>query len=271
MGGETPNSRKMPIFYILIFVVFLLWFGFCTFLYFVKGLSLALTVFLIGLFVGLLLSLIVFIIFWLFKKHRIDMLHIAKQRIVKACELHRLPHKQEFRSRGSAVDNISWSVLGYITGICIMKTNPKFKIIEEEDEVTGYKIKKKELLEESKDLIIISFNQGKPFPLSLFDDTQLFLGYPTDLSNPSAAVVYANGILAPEILGVYFLAKHFEKTYMIDESLKDLVYRYMLQENLSEIKNIVDDAIAISPEHQKRIERSNLETFQPQQQTQQGK
>jgi hypothetical protein len=198
------------------------------------------------------------------------MLHIAKQRIIKACELHRLAYRQEFRSRGSAKDNISWSTLGYITGICIMKTNPKHKIIEEEDEMTGYKIKKKEVIEESKDLFILSFNKGSPFPLSLFDDTQLFFGYSTDISNPSAGVVYANGILAPQIFGIFFLANHFEKTYMIDESIKDLIYRYMLQENLSEIKNIVDDAIAISPEHQKKIERSNLETFQPQQQNTKG-
>jgi len=267
--AETENRRKMPVFYIGLFILLIIWTIFCGLLWWQKGMGTAMAVFLIGIFVVMFIALAVFIFFWLFKKHRVDMIHVAKQRIIASAELHRMPYKQEFRSRGSAKDNISWSPIGMVKGICLMKTKEKYKIVEEIDPQTEYKIKKKEQIEESQDLLIIAFNKGFPFPLSIFDETQLFFGYSEDVSNPSGIVVYANGILAPQVFGIFFLSKHFEETYMIDESIKELIYRYLLQDNLSEIKNIVDDAIAISPEHKKHIERSNLETFQPNT-TQQG-
>jgi len=263
--GETENKRKMPIFYIGIFILLILWGVFCGLIWWKKNLQTAVIVFLIGIFIVIFIAIAVFVFFWLFKKHRVDMIHVAKQRITASAELHKMPYKQEFRSRGSIKDNISWSPIGVIKGICLMKTKEKYKMVEEIDPLTEYKIKKKEKIEDSQDLMIIAFNKGMPFPLSIFDETQLFFGYPEDVSNPSGIVVYANGILAPQVFGIFFLSKHFEKTYMIDESMKELIYRYVLQDNLSEIKNIVDDAIAISPEHQKHIERSNLETFQPNQ------
>ena len=36
-----------------------------------------------------------------------------------------------------------------------------------------------------------------------------------------------------------------------------------MQDFLSELKNLTDDSLGISPEHQKRLERSNIESINP--------
>lgn len=259
---ESENPRKFPIFWIGLFVllgmifVIMWWWLSRRGIKFIK----ILTYFVWVAFAVLILGAIIFLVLWLLRKQRVDMIHIMKQRIVKACQLCPPKERQQIWFKGS--DDLEHRYIGEVVGVAKAKSEPIYeKIIDKEGEESSKQIK------DPMDITFIAFKRPVPFPLSLFNTPKIYCGLTwtnngktySDFSHLSANVVYLRGMtFAPELYGIYFLSHHFKDTFMIDEVVKELIYRYGIQDNLSEFKNIVDDALGISPAHQKILEKSKM-------------
>jgi len=260
---ETENPRKMPYFWM--FLAFLL-FGVFIFMWWFLSkknipFSRVLLYFIIVAVVICVLIAIVFLALWLFRKQRTDMIHITKQRIIKACELCPPKSKQTLWFMGGT--QLETRFIGNVIGIAKAKTEPIFQIVKDKktDKEHAEKVR------DAMDLTFIAFKKPVPFPLSLFTSADLFLGLGwedkgvkySDFTHLSANIVYLNGMtFAPQLFGMFFLSQHFTHTFMMDEVISQLIYRYTLQDNLSEIKNIVDETLGISPQHRKIMERSKV-------------
>ena len=260
--AETENAKKMPIFWIFILIIFVLIIIMCVFLYFRLGLLKTMLIFIGLLWFFAIVGLIIWAVVWLLSKQRSDMIHIFKQRVNAACKLFRPPYVQEVWLWGDPKNSIPSRRIGYCSGVCKIKTHPVRRVDKSTNEY-GVVIEDHVVVEEAKDLFFVSFNEGKSFPMSLFDEEKIFLGVREDISEFDGSKIFFYGVLAPEIYGCFTLARHWERTNVVDEPIKETIYRYVIQDFLKEIKNITDDALAISPEHQKKLERSNMESIKP--------
>ena len=188
---------------------------------------------------------------------------LKKQRITKSCTLNKPDYIQELWIWGNPDDQIPARRIGFVSGFCKIKTKPKYEMVESIQESSGRKIMTKIKERDSESLYFISFNHGKGFPMNLFEQDELFLGLRNDISSFDGARMILKGVLSPEVFGCVTLAKHWDSNHIIDEPIKDTIFRYSMQDFLSELKNITDDALGISPEHQKRLEKSNMESISP--------
>jgi len=264
---ETENPRKLPVFWIIIGIIFVLIIALCVFLSFKLGFMKTMMIFIGIVWFFAILGLIIWAVVWLFSKQRSDMIHIFKQRVLVACRLFRPPYVQEVWIWGDSSNSIPSRRIGYSEGVCKIKTKPTFEVSKEKQKDGTIK-EVKTITEQSQDLYLLAFNDGAGFPFSLFRDTLIFLGKREDISDFDGSKVFLYGVLAPEVYGCLTLARHWEHTGVIDEPIKETIYRYVIQDFLKEIKNITDDALGISPEHQKRLERSNMESLDPKSQQQ---
>ena len=114
-----------------------------------------------------------------------------------------------------------------------------------------------------KRLILVVFRPpgflGK-FMAAAMNKNNIAAGPPEDFTNLSGDNIYMNGMtFAPELYGLFFLSHHWQDRNIIDETIKDTVHRYTLQEVLKDTASIVDDAIAASPRHQKEQQKQNVQ------------
>lgn len=260
---ESENPRKFPVFWIVIFLILAIIFFWLWLRFRKQGIIKVLFIFWWVIFAIAIIGLIVFVVVWLLKKHRIDMIRVTKQRIVKACQLCPPKQNQELWFIGS--HELEHRYIGNVIGVAKAKSEPVFK--EYEDKSSNPPTKKMKQVKPSMDLTFIAFKQPVPFPLSLFNIPKVFCGLTwknngqtySDFTHLSSNIIYLKGMtFAPELYGIYFLSQHFKDTFMVDEVISQLIYRYVLQDNLSEIKNIVDDALGISPTHRKIMERTKV-------------
>ena len=273
----TENPSKTPIFILIIVIIIGILFGLVWYFTRKKPFTTTLTYFFIGLIVLLLIGLIFTAIFWLFKKHRTDMIHINRQRIIEACRLFPPDKPQNLVMRGNT--ELESRYIGRVTGICRAFTKPA--IYKEAD-----KDKKPIVIRPALPITFISFKKAGGI-LSFLSTENIFVGFgeaeynlgiketdknnkviwktkrvkqTADYSHLSGDTIYLMGMtFCPSQYGMYFLDKRYNDTNLIDESVKEMIYRYTLQELLKEEIEIVESAIAISPEHQKQMERSAVQ------------
>jgi len=262
---ESENPRKFPIFWmgvfvLLAFIFVIMWWWFSR-----RGVRFIkiLTYFVWVAFAVLILGAVIFLVLWLLRRQRVDMIHIMKQRIVKACQLCPPKSTQQLWFMGGT--ELEHRYIGDVIGIAKAKSEPIVKITK--DKKTDKEIVNQ--LKSPMDLTFIAFKRPVPFPLSLFNSPKLYCGLTwenngkkySDFTHLSSHVIYLKGMtFAPEMYGIYFLSHHFKDTFMVDEVVKELIYRYSIQDNLSEFKNIADDLLGISPQHRKIMERTRIHT-----------
>lgn len=208
-----------------------------------------LTVF--GIFAG-----IVSLIMWFLKPQRKDMVWIAKQRIIAACKSCRPLYKQELRFRGES--ELETRFIGFIHGICRIRSE-ELRYIERE-EVTGTEHLEKS--SDSKDMYLIAFKKGTGLIASILFPVEVVIGTKDDFTNLNMDTVYIKDIcFAPKMYDLLVPAKHYKDTHLLDEPIKNLIYRYGLQENLVEFREIAADYLAISPQYQKARNMSKAQEF----------
>lgn len=239
----SENSTKMPLFIGLIALIFILisavvW-------YFFRGVGVLkmimyLTIF---CFIATIIFLIVYAVFWLFMKHPIDAVHVNKERIIQSAKANAPATTKMLYFKGN--DEWEYKFIGYITGVCqISRRTNNNGIIKEDIE----------------DCICFVKNLG--FFSRLFGHDEVVRVLKQERSSLNSDKVFLNAMsFAPEKFGFYFLPNRWR-----DENVRTQVSREVhdvtLQEVLKEEVNIVNDAIAISPRHQKELEKSNMQQIQ---------
>ena len=194
---------------------------------------------------------IVFGIFWIYQVKQIDLIAVHRDNIIEACKRNQTPYKQTltFSSQG---DNWAQRELGRVVGYCMIKSAPK-RVLDKEGEF--------KLIDETyKDMLFLAWRPPGLFNW-LFNTCEVVAGTKDDFSRLSGDVVYLRGMtFAPKIFGVFFLSHHWEEREFIDETIKENIFRYTLQEALKNFATIVEDAIDASPAHKKKQEVSNVQT-----------
>lgn len=256
---ETENSSKMPIFFGIIFVIFIL-IGVLTW-YFTgsKGLLSFLLYFMITLVIVFIIFLIIFAVWWLFSKQRMDTIHVNKQRILKACIANPPATSSTLWFRG----NHEWEskLIGYITGVCRLVF--KKEVTEKDDDGNDIMGDDGKPLKVLKDHFedAISFRKSLGIVASIIGGDSIVRVLPEERTNLNGDRVYLKGMaFAPEKFGFFFLSSRF-KYDEVKAKLTSEIRDVTLQEVLKEEVNIANDAIAISPAHQKALERSNMQTI----------
>lgn len=197
---------------------------------------------------------VIALIWWLFKTQRLDMVHIHHQRILKACKSARPPYQQQLWFRSTSEEWASRYV-GDIIGMSMIQSIPQRKVSKEGLET------RKSLAEEGQKyerVIFVAFRPpgffNRVFGWLLGSD-QIVMGSPEDFTPLGASIVYMKGLtFAPPLYEILTLAHHWERRHFIDETIKENIYRYTLQENLKELATMIDDAIDASPSHRKKQE-----------------
>jgi len=259
--AETENSNKMPYFIGIISIVIILigalvW-------YFTRGQGLLkfILILLLVLFIASIIFLIVYAVFWLFYPHPVDAVHVNKERILKSCKANAPETQKQLFFKGS--DEWEYKFIGYITGVCQIA---RWRDAPKVDDKTG-----KPLFVEKNGVIVpvvekvkdvedcISFRRSLGFFSSLFSKDEIVRVLKNERSSLNSDRVFLKAMsFAPEKFGFYFLPNRWR-----DEPLRTQVAREVkdvtLQEVLKEEVNIVQDAIAISPRHQKELEKSNMQ------------
>ena len=245
---ETENSRKWPIFALIIGVIFILVLVFVSWRFGSEGFFTALKWLLIIGFVISIVILIVLAVFWLFKRHKKQMVFIMKKAIVDTCMINKNSYKQELWLFGGNVPMPSPKKLGVIVGFSMIKSavkkmyDPNLKIIKE--------------LEKPKDVIFCAFNTGGLMD-KILGNYSIFAGvYPDDfmfngkLGDLTGSEVYINdgGFgLSPQIFKMFWLQKHWKEGHLIEETSKEMIHRLLIEDNLNELGEVIYSAVAVQP------------------------
>ncbi len=254
---ETPNKSFMPVIIAIICGILLFLFGIVWLIQKKKGWGAIITTYAIAVGIVIIIGLIIGAIVWLLKTQRLDMVHIHKQRIIASCSMNRPSFKQSLMFKGS--DELEGRVIGEVLGVAMTKSVPVLLTDEQKDDMKKT-MDSKQIKEftRPKQLYWIAFKRT-----GFMTPPELFCGNRDDFTHLSGSIIYLNGMaFAPPLYDVYFLAKRFQQTEMIDETVTFAIRRYVLQEFLKEEKNIFDDVLAISPQHQKALEQSRMRTIQ---------
>lgn len=255
MAEKTSNKGSI----ILICIAVFIWFIFSLIIGFTNGAQTGSWTFTIGIIIFLIIGLLIFATLWLFQVKRTDMIEEMRKSIIKTCNLN-IPEYQQKVYTWPDLESLTPSrCIGISQGYCQLTTKGRYEEIKSKQADGTYEVKKKKIANPKK-VFVIAFNKGLGFPMNFFDHKKLFIGFKDDIRGTvDDENIYINGVLAPEIHGFITVAKHWERTEVLDETASSTVFRYEMQHLLSDIKNLVDDSIAISPEHKKRMEKSNLE------------
>lgn len=253
---ETENKKIIPI--IAIAVLFIMTALFFATWWFTRDKPLLITIayyVVIMIILGIIL-MIVLLVIWLFKTKRKDMLWIAKQRIIKACESCPPNHEQKLYLRGESL--LESRFVGFVQGICQVSGSPLRKITRDKD--TGIEKLDKYKDSISENLFIIAFKKANGFISSFLSPTELIIGTKEDFSNFNGDIIYIYDMcFAPKLYDMLIPSKHYKHTHLLDEPVKDLIYRYNLQENLVETREIASAYLSISPEYQKQKASSHAQ------------
>lgn len=233
---------------------FLIWWK-----YSAQGLWTVIKYFLIGLTVLTIIVLIIIGIIILFRKKRVDMIEINKNAILSSALQTSPTTMKRLMFRGSK--ELEGYDIGYIKGFCRIKSEAVHNINES--------TKLKEVVFPEQDITFIVYKHLKSGLGAWFERYKIFCGLgelrdkenkviqTSDYTELNADIVYLNGTMfTPSMFGFLYLSKHYKKTWMIDESVKESIYRMLSQENLSELKEVIDDALAIGDKYKTEREFS---------------
>jgi len=243
---ETENTKKMPIFWLILGIAVIFLFGLVFYFFGSGGILKTILYMIIGLFILTILFLIVYAVFWLFSVHRVDTIHVNRQRILKSCLAN--PPKSESVLFFQGSDDWEYRKIGFITGLC--RLLHKRKYVDPETKETKYD----EYIEDC-----ISFRKSLGFFSSLFTKDEIVRVLADERTNLNGERVYLKAMsFSPEKYGFFFLPNRFKGTD-IKRIMSEEIHDVTMQELLKEEVNIVNDAIAISPQHQKALEKTNMQ------------
>jgi len=254
---DSPNTDFKKRAIVIFGIAFLLILGGVLYFYGAQGIFALMRKLVFWVFIASILVVLALGIYWLLKKQKLDLVHIHRQRIIEACKANGNDYRQQlfFRSVG---DNWNIRPVGDIVGLCMIKSVAgRIK----ERLTSGEEVFK--VVEQGYDLIFVTVRPPgllhKWFG-GLLDSEKVIGGVPADYTNLSASVVYLNGMtFSPPLFGIMFLSHHWDKNFMIDETITQNIYRYQLAENLKELATMMEDAIDASPSHKKKQEIQNIQ------------
>jgi hypothetical protein len=106
-------------------------------------------------------------------------------------------------------------------------------------------------LDKPKDVIFISYSTGGKISTMLNGYNVLAGVYPDDFANglnSHKVFVEDEGYgLSPELFRIHWLAKHWKRPEIIEESAKETIYRYVVEDNLNDLKAVIDQAVLVNP------------------------
>jgi len=223
--------------------------------------------------VVIILGLVIYLVWLIFKQTQIDAIKMNKDRIVMACLVNPPPYKQNLYFKGSE----EWEnhKIGVIRGICQIKIlkpdkSASFehtvrdgdgKIVYGDDDKPKVEIRKKLLY---KDMYedCIAFKRSDIFFFSWFMPFKVVRVTKNERSSLNSDVVFLQAMaFTPELFGFLYLPSRYRDTRSIDREVTDEINRFTLQHLLKEQINIVQETIAISPRHQKEIEKQNTQNI----------
>ncbi len=237
----SENSKKWPIFIILLGGAFVLLFIFVLWKWGGSGLWIVLKYFLIFSVILAIFALIVAAFFWLFKKHKKEMVYIMRNAIIRSCKINKAQYKQELWLEGGKP--FSARKVGDIIGFAMIKSGLK-KI---HSASTGKLIE----LDKAKDVIFVTFANGGKIA-QFFGGVHVFVGiHPDDFANdliaPMVRIKDDGFGLTPRLFRMLWCSKHWHKRHIIEETMKDTIYRYIIEDNLNNIKTIIDKGVMVDP------------------------
>lgn len=210
-----------------------------------------------------LVGTIVFVVWWLLRAQRVDMVKRHKERIVESCMVNQPVLKQELWFTGS--NFLDSRKIGDVVGICYFLAPPQFTSKEEFDRI---KVKlmgnPHRLTDEQAERLMLSKKLAKRYFCVAFKQglrKEIFMGTAEDFHGDlNGSRVWIKGsAFAPKLFDIYVTSKTWLYTEHDDEIVAANIKRYVFEDFLSEFKTIVDDALAISPEHKKALEKSHMQ------------
>ena len=244
----TENPKKWPIFILLFGGAFVLLLVFVGWQFGGEGLLTVVKYFLLFGFLLLIIALVIVAILWLFKRHKKEMVYIMRNAIISTCRLNKVNYKQELWLYGSGLPLPQPRKLGVVTGFAMIKAAVK----------KMYDPKQKALVEmdKPKDVIFCAFNDGGIIS-KILGQYNIFAGiYPDDfefeagVGDLMASTVYVNdgGFgLSPQLFKMLWCQKHWRDTHLIEETAKEIIHRYLIEDNLNEIAEVIHKAIQVEP------------------------
>jgi len=249
--NSAPNNKFNLILYGSLSIFALLLFGIVWFFNRAKPFTHTLLVYFIVLIVFGIFGGIVFLVIWLFKKQKIDLLYVMKNQIIESCQINKPDEKVPMY----LYDNNNTSFIGNFEGCVQIKTANWMGLIDEKGEKEKEFFKK--LTEDSKEdfIYIVAFKNkaGK---------NELMLCLKEDFSSIHANPIYLYGPgFAPKMYEFYFLSKHYDVAEKIELPIKGLVLKYTIEHNLREMVNVIDNAIDLDAGFRKDQEKSNIDDY----------
>ncbi len=211
--------------------------------------------------VAIILGLIVYLVYLIFKKTQVDAVRLNKQRILKACFANRPGFTQQLYFEGST----EWEnhKVGVIKGICQIKSQE----VVGEQEIKFNRDGKEEVIKKPKYRLFyedcIAFKRSDAFFLSWFMPYQIVRVTKEERSSLNSDIVFLKSMaFTPELYGFLYLPSRYRDTVKIDQQVTEEIHRFTLQNLLQEQINIVQETLAISPRHQKELEKQNTQMLQ---------
>lgn len=239
----TENPQKMRMFGLFIGLIVILAFGLSWWVFGSGGIAKMITWFFIMCVIAVILFIIVYAVYWLLKIHPIDAVHVNRERIIKSCKANK--PDQEIKLFFKGTEEWENKFIGFVTGVCQIKQYTK------KDDGT-----KKSYYEDC-----ISFRRQKGFLSTLFGNDEVVRVLKKERTSLNADIIFLDGMsFTPEKFGFFFLPDRWKDT-TIRRDLVEEVHEVTIQEIMKEEVNIVNDAIAISPRHQKDLERTNMQAL----------
>ncbi len=248
---ENENTKKFPIFIAIIIAVVVLIFVFVLWQFGAKGIFTVLKYFIIIAVVMLILGLIIFAIFWLFKRHKKEMVHIMRNNIINTSRINKSPINQELCLMGGLP--FSERKIGNILGFAVIKSGIK-KMYSPNN---GGLIE----LDKPKDVVFVTFSDGGKLK-TLFSGYEVFAGiYPDDFKNDlTAPQVYINDEgfgLSPQLYKMLWCSKHWNQKHLIEDTAKETIHRLIIEDNLNNLQDVIMKGVMVDPKE--REEKSLAE------------
>lgn len=219
----------------------------------------------IGSGVALIVGLLIYLVYIILKHTQVDGIQLNFKKCLRACRSSRPPHKQTLYFKGS--EEWEYRRVGRITGLCQVTRHVRDgeKTIMKDDKplldnkgnvvkIPLYKVEREDLLSFKRVTI--------PF-LSWFEDEKIVRVTREERSslNGDRVFLYAMAF-SPELFGFLYLPTRYRDLSRTDDIAIKEIRRNTLQEFLKEEINLIQESIAISPAHQKKLESSNTQMVQ---------
>jgi len=270
----SENPARMKFFVLIVVFILILAFSLCWYFFGGVGMLKFILYFMIVVAILTILFLVVYAVFWLFKILPIDAVHVNKERILKACKANMPPTPIQLFFKGN--EEWEYKLIGFITGVCRIAHRVRVNDLDAEgktqklvdpNDKNKFLIKTK-IVEFDEDCL--SFRKSLGFFSRLFGKDTVVRVLRSERTSLNADKVFLKSMsFTPEKFGFFFLPNRW-RDETLRKTLASEVHDVTLQEILKQEVNIVDDAIAISPRHQKELEKTNMQQLQGGGSTNQG-